>query len=68
MDEAQLVVFTAALIGSGCLRMDGDGGGKVILTVPDSEKDGLRQLMDCRHQELIVTVAVRKPMTAPSPD
>lgn len=46
--EAGLIVFTAALTGSGCLKMDGDGGGKILFTVPDTEKDAFHKLMDCR--------------------
>ena len=57
MAEADIpIIFRATLQGTSCIKIDGDGGGRVTFTVTDSDKDALKQLIDKRMLGLMVSV------------
>jgi len=50
------IIFHAILQGASCIKIDGDGGGRVTFTVPDSDKESLKRLIDRRSANLVVSV------------
>lgn len=50
------ITFMASIEGRGCLKYDGDGAGRLILTVPASSLASLVLLLSCREMPLKVTI------------
>ncbi len=42
------------------LKVDGSGGARLQLDIPDSEREAIKALLDMRGAELIVTVQRRE--------
>jgi hypothetical protein len=60
MNELVPVIFHACLTETSCIKIDGDGGGRVTLTVPDTDRDAFKTLIDLRKKRLVVTVEIEE--------
>ena len=49
------------------LKVDGSGGARLQLDIPDSETEAIKALLDMRGAELIITVQRREAKSEPEP-
>lgn len=58
-EEHENLIYQCVMCGTSCIKIDGQGGGRVTFTLPVEEREALKSLIDHVSTALTVTVEGR---------